>query len=47
MIPYERQEAILNLLKGKKFLKTQALSRELFVSSATIRRDLAEMEKKV
>jgi Transcriptional regulators of sugar metabolism len=46
MIPYERQEAIINLLKGKKFLKTQALSRELFVSSATIRRDLAEMEEK-
>ncbi len=46
MIPYERQEEIIALLKDKKFLKTQTLSQKLFVSSATIRRDLAEMESK-
>ena len=45
MIPYERHEAIMNLLREKKYVRTEQLSKALYVSVATIRRDLAEMEK--
>lgn len=46
MIPIERHEEILNLLKDRKFITTDKLAKELFVSSATIRRDLSFLEKK-
>lgn len=45
MIPYERHEAIMNLLREKKYVRTEQLSKALYVSVATIRRDLTEMEK--
>lgn len=40
----ERQQEILNLLKSHKFLTVSALSRMLFASGATIRRDLQKLE---
>ena len=43
MIPYERHEAIMNLLREKKYVRTEQLSKALYVSVATIRRDLTEM----
>ena len=45
MIPIERHETILDLLKDRKFITTEKLAKELFVSSATIRRDLSILEK--
>lgn len=45
MIPIERHETILDLLKERKFITTEKLAKELFVSSATIRRDLSILEK--
>lgn len=46
MIPDERQDKIIYILKDKKFIKTEKLSKKLYVSQATIRRDLNFMEKK-
>lgn len=45
MIPIERHEEILKLLKKRKFITTDKLAKELYVSNATIRRDLNTMEK--
>lgn len=46
MIPAERQDNILDLLKERKFITTEKLAKELFVSNATIRRDLSILERK-
>jgi DeoR/GlpR family transcriptional regulator of sugar metabolism len=42
----ERQEAILKLLKDNNSVKVSKLSRGLFVSEATVRRDLEKLEKR-
>lgn len=41
----ERQEEILSLIKERKSISVNELAKELYVSSATVRRDLSEMEK--
>ncbi len=45
MFAQERQKQILSLLERKRRLKVHDLQRHLKVSSATLRRDLSEMEK--
>ena len=45
MLTLERQEEILSILNENKSATVDELASELFVSSATIRRDLREMEK--
>lgn len=45
MIPSERKEEIVRLLNKKKYISTEELHRNLFVSLATIRRDLSDLEK--
>lgn len=45
MIPSERREKIIAQLNEKKFVSTRELGEKLFVSPATIRRDLVELEK--
>jgi DeoR family fructose operon transcriptional repressor len=40
-----RKELILNLMRGKNFVTVDELSASLYVSSATIRRDLKELEE--
>lgn len=44
MLPIERKKNILDLINKKNFISTQELCDNLFVSQATIRRDLVEME---
>lgn len=41
----ERQNAIIRLLKETNNLEVKALAKRLFVSEATVRRDLTEMQK--
>lgn len=45
MLTIERQEEIMEILTQKKSATVEELSKELFVSDATIRRDLKAMEK--
>lgn len=45
MFASERQEEILEYVNKKKSATVEELSQEFFVSCATVRRDLAEMEK--
>lgn len=46
MIPYERQEKLLKLLRNKKLIKIDDISKEFpNVSASTIRRDIKELEK--
>ena len=45
MLTIERQEEILDILNKNKSATVEELAQELFVSGATIRRDLREMEK--
>ena len=45
MIPKERQDAILETLNNKGYISVEELSKKLYVSLATIRRDLNELEK--
>lgn len=40
----ERQNSILNVLKEEKSIRVNKIAKTLYVSEATIRRDLAEME---
>ena len=47
MLALERQEKILDLLKEKSPLSVRVLSSKLYVSEATIRRDLIEMENQL
>lgn len=46
MLSYERQNQIIALLREQKCATVEELSSALFASAATIRRDLAEMDKK-
>lgn len=46
MLSLERQEEILDILNKNKSVTVDELAQELFVSGATIRRDLRAMEKK-
>ncbi len=45
MLPYERRNGIVQLLKMKKGVSVNELSVSMYASPATIRRDLAELEK--
>ncbi len=45
MFKKERQQEILNIVKEKKFVSVSKLSKLLYVSLPTIRRDLAELER--
>lgn len=45
VVPIDRRERIIEYLNKKKFVLTSELYKELFVSPATIRRDLVELEK--
>lgn len=45
MLTNERQEQILNILKMRHSATVKTLANSLFVSTATIRRDLNEMQK--
>ncbi|WP_307722465.1 DeoR/GlpR family DNA-binding transcription regulator [Companilactobacillus heilongjiangensis] len=46
MIPYERQEKLLRILKEKRLIKIEDISKEFpQVSDSTIRRDIKELEK--
>lgn len=45
MLSLERQDEILEILNGKKSCTVEELAEELFVSGATIRRDLRTMEE--
>ena len=47
MIPKERQDVILETLNNKGYISVEELSKKLYVSLATIRRDLNELEKMV
>lgn len=46
MLTFERHQQILDLLETKRFVTVEQLCAQLFASGATIRRDLAEMEKR-
>ena len=46
MLEYERLDAIMALLREKQTVSVSALSRRLFASEATIRRDLTALEKR-
>lgn len=45
MLTLERQNEILKMVEQKKSITVEELANELFVSGATIRRDLSSMEK--
>ncbi len=45
MLSLERREEIMEILNRNKSVTVEELARELFVSGATIRRDLRDMEK--
>ena len=45
MLSLERQEEILDILNRNKSATVEELASELYVSGATIRRDLRAMEK--
>lgn len=44
MIKKERQEAILKIIRERKYCTVNYLSKQLFVAPITVRRDLTEME---
>ena len=45
MLTIERQDEIMEILNQRKTATVEELAKELFVSEATIRRDLKAMEK--
>lgn len=45
MLSIERQDEIMEILNKRKSAKVEELANELFVSGATIRRDLRDMER--
>ncbi|MBS4206990.1 DeoR/GlpR family DNA-binding transcription regulator [Bacillus sp. FJAT-50079] len=45
MLPYDRREGIINLLKNKKSVSVDEFCTSLYASPATIRRDLAALER--
>ncbi len=46
MLKEERYDKILEILEGEKYISAHELSRRLFVSLPTIRRDLAELSRR-
>ena len=44
MIPEERMNKILNILKEKEFASIQEISEKLYISISTVRRDLINLE---
>lgn len=46
MLSIERHEQILQILKEKKSVTVGELSKTMFVSDATIRRDLSKWKRK-
>lgn len=46
MLAVERQEQILEILRKQRYITVEALCGILFASGATVRRDLAELEKR-
>ncbi|MBE5782648.1 MAG: DeoR/GlpR transcriptional regulator [Clostridiales bacterium] len=44
MLPKERQEQLLEVLKEQRYATVQELSKKIFVSTATVRRDLKLLE---
>lgn len=46
MLSYERQKQILDLLKEHQYVSVPFLCKRLYASSATIRRDLADMSER-
>jgi len=44
MIPFERRVQLLKLLEAQKTLSVRELSTRLFVSEASVRRDIEELE---
>lgn len=46
MVKNQRQNQIYEILNGRSFVSVQELSRLLYISESSIRRDLSEMEKK-
>lgn len=45
MLKEARKERIINIISKKKSISVRALAKELYVSEATVRRDLSELEK--
>ena len=45
MFAIERQDEIIEIIKERKSVSVNDLAKELFVSCATVRRDLSAMEK--
>lgn len=46
MLTYERHDQIIHILREQRYASVEFLCSTLFVSGATVRRDLADMEKK-
>ena len=46
MLPYERQEQLLALLKSNKSATVTQLARPLYVSEASVRRDIERLESR-
>lgn len=45
MIPYERQQSLIQLLKEKKVMSVKELSKLLYISEASVRRDIEVLER--
>ena len=45
MIPKQRREAIIEALNQRGYISVDELAKQLYVSPATVRRDLSELEK--
>lgn len=45
MFAQEREEEIMSVLRKKKAVTVKELSQKLYVSEATVRRDLSRMER--
>ena len=45
MFSVERFDQIVEMLKGEQVISVHNFARRLYVSEATVRRDLAELEK--
>lgn len=46
MLKFERQQEILNILRKKRTSTIKDISKEIFISEATVRRDIESLEKK-
>lgn len=45
MLTLERREAIMERLRSQHTVKVESLAKELFISEATVRRDLSQLER--